>query len=126
VAAVLTFTANAGLATQAEWPLTLSPVELTVNGFDIRAPDDVAGVVRSAVAPTEPPAIKLPPPGADGKLALEVTAGAGAEVILETTTDLNAWSETQRVTGQGTGTPVRVTITPQAGVEARFWRVRWP
>jgi hypothetical protein len=126
VAAVLTFTANAGLATQAEWPLTLSPVELTVNGFDIRAPDDVAGVVRSAVAPTEPPAIKLPPPGADGKLALEVTAGAGAEVILETTTDLNAWSETQRVTGQGTGTPVRVTITPQAGVEARFWRVRRP
>jgi hypothetical protein len=57
---------------------------------------------------------------------LEVTAGDGAEVILETTTDLNAWSETQRVTGQGTGTPVRVTITPQAGVEARFWRVRWP
>jgi hypothetical protein len=126
VAAVLTFTANAGLATQAEWPLTLSPVELTVNGFDIRAPDDVAGVVRSAVAPTEPPAIKLPPPGADGKLALEVTAGAGAEVIVETTTDLNAWSETQQVTGQGTGTPVRVTITPQAGVEARFWRVRRP
>jgi hypothetical protein len=70
----------------------------------------------------------------DGKLLMEitvqsngqVTAGAGAEVILETTTDLNAWSETQRVTGQGTGTPVRVTITPQAGVEARFWRVRWP
>jgi hypothetical protein len=126
VAAVVTFTANAGLATQAEWPLTLSPVELTVDGFDIRALDDVAGVVRSATVPAEPPAIALPPPGADGKLTLEVVARAGEEVIVETTTDLNAWTEAQRLTGQGSGTPVRVTITPQAGVEARFWRVRRP
>ena len=51
---------------------------------------------------------------------------AGQEVIVETTTDLNAWSEAQRVTGQGTGTPVKVTVTPQTGVEARFWRVRRP
>jgi hypothetical protein len=126
VAAVLTFTANAGLAAQAEWPLTMAPVELTVNGFDIRALDDVPGVVRSATVPAEPPVIELPPPGADGKLTLEVTAGAGQEVIVETTTDLNAWTEIQRVTGQGAGTPVRVTITPPAGVEARFWRVRRP
>jgi hypothetical protein len=126
VAAVLTFTANAGLAALAEWPLTLAPVELTVNGFDIRALDDVAGVVRSASVPEEPPVIDLPPPGADGKLTLEVTAGAGQEVVVETTTDLNAWTEAQRVTGQGSGTPVRVSITPQAGVEARFWRVRRP
>jgi hypothetical protein len=124
VAAVVTFTANAGLAAQAEWPVTLAPVELTVNGFDIRALDDVTGVVRSATVPTEPPAIELPPPGADGKLTLHVTAVAGQEVIVETTTDLNAWTEAQRVTGQGSGTPVRVTITPQPGVEARFWRVR--
>jgi hypothetical protein len=126
VAAVVTFTANAGLATQAEWPLTLAPVELTVNGFDIRALDDVAGVVRSATVPAEPPVIALPPPGADGQLTLEVTAGADQEVIVETTTDLNAWTEAQRVTGQGSGTPVKVTITPQTGVEARFWRVRRP
>ena len=126
VAAVLTFTANAGLAALAEWPLTLAPVELTVNGFDIRALDDVAGVVRSASVPEEPPVVVLPPPGADGKLTLEVTAGAGQEVIVETTTDLNAWTEAQRVTGQGSGTPVRVIITPQANVDARFWRVRRP
>jgi hypothetical protein len=126
VAAVVTFTANAGLAAQAEWPLTLAPVELTVNGFDIRALDDVAGVVRSATVPAEPPVIALPPPGADGQLTLEVTAGADQEVIVETTTDLNAWTEAQRVTGQGSGTPVKVTITPQTGVEARFWRVRRP
>ena len=126
VAAVVTFTANAGLAAQAERPLTLAPVELTVDGFDIRALDDVAGVVRSATVPEGPPVVVLPPPGADGKLALEIAAPTGVELIVETTTDLNAWTEAQRVTGQGSGTPVRVTITPQAGVEARFWRVRRP
>jgi len=124
VAAVVTFTANAGLGTQVEWPLVLSPVELTVNGFDIRAMDDVTGVVRSQTVPAEPPGIRLPAPGADGSLTLEVTARVGQQVVVETTTDLSAWSEAQRVTGQGGGTPVRVTITPQPGVEARFWRVR--
>jgi hypothetical protein len=71
-----------------------------------------------------PPLVALPPPGADGKLTLEVIAAAGEEVIVETTTDLEQWDEAQRVTGQGRGTPVRVAITPQAGPEARFWRVR--
>ncbi len=85
-----------------------------------------AEVSVNVVEPEEPPVIELPPPGADGKLTLEVTAGAGQEVIVETTPDLNTWTEAQRVTGQGSGTPVRVTITPQAGVEARFWRVRRP
>jgi hypothetical protein len=45
-------------------------------------------------------------------------------VVVETTTDLSSWSEAQRVAGQGGSTSVRVTITPQPGVEARFWRVR--
>jgi hypothetical protein len=83
-------------------------------------------VVVRDISPAAPPVVALPPPGADGKLTLEVVARAGEEVIVETTTDLNAWTEAQRVTGQGTSTPVRVTITPQAGVEARFWRVRRP
>ena len=38
---------------------------------------------------------------------------AGQEVIVETTTDLNAWSEAQRVTGLDTGTPVKVTAPPR-------------
>lgn len=105
---------DAGLAAQAEWALTLSPVELTVDGFDIRALDDVAGVVRSASVPEEPPVVVLHPFPQDRKLALEIATPTGVELIVETTTDLNAWTEAQRVTGQGSGTPVRVTITPQS------------
>jgi hypothetical protein len=78
------------------------------------------------VEPDEPPAINLPPPGTDGRLVLEVTAGLGEEVIVETTTDLSAWVETQRVTGEGRGAPVRITIIPQVGGDARFWRLRRP
>ncbi|MFM7102001.1 MAG: hypothetical protein ACKO3N_12610 [Verrucomicrobiota bacterium] len=58
------------------------------------------------VAPEEPPVVMLPPPGEDGKLTLEVLAPAGQELIVETTTDLKVWIETQRVRGLGSGTPV--------------------
>ncbi|MFM8357072.1 MAG: hypothetical protein ACKOET_00800 [Verrucomicrobiota bacterium] len=57
-------------------------------------------------------------------LQLEVLAPVGREVILETTTDLNTWVEERRFVGQGGGTPVRISLTPDPGQGARFWRVR--
>ncbi len=109
--------------TEAQGPSTTTVV-VQVNDGSLTAERTFSVVVREVNV--APPVVALPPPGADGKLTLEVTAGPGEEVIVETTTDLTAWTETQRVTGQGGGTPVRVTVTPQAGVEARFWRVRRP
>jgi hypothetical protein len=124
VAAVLTFTPTAGFDAQPEWPLSLDQVELTGSGFDIRSLDAVGAVVRSE--PPVPPTVVLHPNPADGKLTLEIFAPVGTELIIETTTDLISWSEVQRVTGQGSGTPVQVLLTPEAGVDARFWRVRRP
>lgn len=83
-------------------------------------------VSLNVVVPEEPPVVMLPPPGEDGKLTLEVLAPAGQELIVGTTTDLKVWTEAQRVTGLGSGIPVKVPIIPRAGVEARFWRVRKP
>jgi hypothetical protein len=110
--------------TEAQGPSTNTVVVQVSDGS--RTAERTFSVVVRDISPAAPPVVALPPPGADGKLTLEVVARAGEEVIVETTTDLNAWTEAQRVTGQGTSTPVRVTITPQAGVEARFWRVRRP
>jgi hypothetical protein len=45
-------------------------------------------------------------------------------LALETTSDLNAWSEAQRLTGQGTGNTVKVILQPDPNVQAKFWRVR--
>ena len=73
-----------------------------------------------------PPSVLPPSLGADGKLGFEVIASAGQQVIVETTTDLSAWAESQRVTGQGAATPVRVNVVFQDDVTARFWRVRRP
>lgn len=126
VAAVITFTANEGLAAQDDWLVSVVPAELTFNGYEIRSMDHVSGVVRSSRVSLVPPVMALRPPEADGRLSLEVSAGPGEEVVLETTTDLIVWSESQRVTGRGMGLPVSVWVARQEGVEERFWRLRRP
>jgi hypothetical protein len=123
---VMSFVANEGLMSKAEWPVSATAVEMTVNGYDMVGMDEVEGLVKSAEVPVVAMEVALKPAEADGRLILEVIAGAGEEVVLETTTDLNAWSEVQRVVGRGAGLPVSVLLTPQDAVEARFWRIRMP
>ncbi len=128
VAAVLTFLPTAGFSAQASWPIELVKAEVTGAGFDIRALDDIRGEIRSTnPQPPVEPKVVVPTPTLDGgPLALDVEAGVGAAIVLETTTDLSSWSEAQRLTGQGAGKPVRVTVTPDPNARARFWRVRVP
>jgi hypothetical protein len=125
VAAVLTFVPSAGFSAQAEWPLKLEQVEITGSGFDVRPVDPVSVAIQSGGGTVNtPPQIALQPPGADGSLTLEIRAAAGATVALEATGDLNTWIESQRITGQGDSTPVKVTLKPDPTVQAKFWRVR--
>ena len=51
-------------------------------------------------------------------------APQGATVAVETTSDLSAWTETQRITGQGAGSPVKITLQPDPNVQTKFWRLR--
>jgi len=127
VAAVLTFLPTAAINGQATWPIELVKAEVTGAGFDIRALDNVTGEIRSSSTPPTEPKVGVPTlPTEGGPLALEVEAAAGAAIVLETTTDLGSWSEAQRLTGQGAGKPVRVTVTPDPNARVRFWRVRVP
>jgi hypothetical protein len=57
-------------------------------------------------------------------LSLEVVGGEGLPMVLEGSVDMTAWTETQRLTGQGTGTPVKVILQPDLNLQAKFWRVR--
>ncbi len=61
-----------------------------------------------AVASTS--AVHPPTSKADGTLGLEIRAPQGTTGAVETTSDLSAWTETQRITGQGAGSPVKVTL----------------
>ena len=125
---MLTFLPTVGINAQASWPIELVKAEVTGAGFDIRALDDIRGEIRSTnPQPPVEPKVVVPTPTLDGgPLALDVEAGVGAAIVLETTTDLGSWSEAQRLTGQGAGKPVRVTVTPDPNARARFWRVRVP
>lgn len=121
----------AGMLVRPEGTLTWTPTSVqgpSMNAVTVSVSDGELSAQRSFTVTVtdlpEAPVVVLPPPGADGLLTLEVIATAGREVIVETATDLNTWAEAQRVTGQGSGVPVRVRITPENGVEARFWRAR--
>jgi hypothetical protein len=56
--------------------------------------------------------------------SLEVVGGEGLPMVLEGSVDMTAWTETQRLTGQGAGSPAKVTLQPDPNVQAKFWRVR--
>ena len=70
------------------------------------------------------PQVVIDRPKADGSFGLEIRAPAGVNLALETTSDLNAWTETQRLTGQGSGNPVKITLQTDPNVQTKFWRVR--
>jgi hypothetical protein len=125
VAALLTFVPSTAFSSQAEWPLRLEQSEITGSGFDVRPVDPVTAIIQSGGGAVDNrPQITLEPPKADGTLGLEIRAPQGATVAVETTSDLSVWTETQRVTGQGNGTPVKVTLQADPNVQAKFWRLR--
>ena len=125
VAAVLTFMPSAGFSAQAEWLLKLEQVEITGSGFDVRPVDPVTAVIQSGGGTVDNrPQISLQPPKADGTMTLEILAAQGVTIAVETTSDLNTWVETQRITGQGAGSPVKITLQPDPNVQTKFWRVR--
>jgi len=63
-------------------------------------------------------------PASGGTIRLETTGLSEATLVLEASVDLNTWNETQRLTGQGNGTPVKVNLQADPNVQTKFWRVR--
>jgi len=70
------------------------------------------------------PQVVIKPPTGDGSFGLEIMAPVGINLVLEATSDLSAWTETQRIVGQGSGNPVKITLKTDPNVQAVFWRVR--
>ena len=70
------------------------------------------------------PQVVIDRPKADGSFGLEIRAPAGVNLALEATSDLIAWTETQRIVGQGSGNPVKITLQTDLNAQAKFWRVR--
>jgi hypothetical protein len=126
VMAVVTLMPTDQIQSQPTWPVALAKGEVTGAGFDIRGLDDVRGEIRTQTQPPVAPKVGIPSLAEGGPLAFDIEAGAGAAIVLETTTDLSSWTEDRRLAGQGPGKPVRVSVTPDPTARARFWRVRVP
>ena len=98
------------------------------NQFTLRVRDATGNETRATREvvrnPPVPTTVTLQRHAADGQLELVIVAPVGAEVIVETTTELPAhWTETQRVIGQGEANPVHLFFTLPPTDPARFWRV---
>jgi hypothetical protein len=57
-------------------------------------------------------------------LWFDTLAPQGAEVMIETSSDLITWSTATHFTGAGSANPLRVLVPIDAGVPAAFWRLR--
>lgn len=77
-----------------------------------------------AVQKDNRPQISLQSAAADGSLTAEIRATVGVDLALETSSDLYAWREAQRLTGQGSGNPLKINLRPDPNFQAKFWRVR--
>ena len=119
--AVFTFEAKPEAAQQMTLPIRLEDLEVSDVGEGLSAMPSVWLEIGGGL--TAAPELRVR--RVEGEtLSLEVVGGEGLPMVLEASVDMTAWTETQRLTGQGTGTPVKVTLQPDPNVQAKFWRVR--
>ena len=119
--AVFTFVAKPEAAKQVTLPIRLEDMEVADVAEGLSAIPSVWLEIGGGL--TAAPELRVR--RAEGAaLSLEVVGGEGLPMVLEGSVDMTAWTETQRLTGQGTGTPVKVTLQPDPNVQTKFWRVR--
>jgi hypothetical protein len=119
--AVFTFEAKPEAAKQVTLPISLEDLEVADVGEGLSAIPSVWLEIGGGL--TAAPELRVR--RAEGEaLSLEVVGGEGLPMVLEGSVDMTAWTETQRLTGQGSGTPVKVSLHSDPNVQAKFWRVR--
>ena len=95
-------------------------VTLTDSGGAVSERSFVAKVTEA----NRPPVVKIGSLMADGSYSLEILASEGSAIVVESTTDLSTWVETQSVTGHGFENAVVLTLQAHPEVPTKFWRAR--
>jgi plastocyanin len=126
VAATFTFLALPGLTNAPNWPLTLTNIQVTGTGYDIRSLDPVNAVVEGMNGALAAPVLAVT--GVNrvaGNLSLSVAAGVGTIIVVQTSTNLINWLPYgSPVTGQGANVAVPVPLTINTNERARFYRLQ--
>jgi hypothetical protein len=117
--AELTFQVQSGGVSQYLWPITVTSVETTEDGY-VNHQLTGTPAILSARAPV---AARLTPSGAlvDGKFSLTVNGDTGASYLVEASTDLKHWAPISTVV-PANGSVV-VTDNDSSGLPSRFYRV---
>jgi hypothetical protein len=119
VLAELTFQVQSGGLSQYLWPITISSVETTEDGY-VNHQLASAPAVLSARAPV--PATLAPSASfVNGQFSLTVSGDSGASYLVEASTDLKHWAPISTVV-PANGSVV-VTDADSSGYPHRFYRV---
>jgi hypothetical protein len=124
-AAIFTFLPLPALVENPTWTLTLDKLQVTGSGFDIRSLDNVAATVKGTDAPTAPPLFTLSTTNLSaGHLSVKVAASIGTTLVLQSSTNLVDWTPFgSPVAGQGTNSPVPLSLPVNAAEPSRFFRL---
>jgi len=116
----LTFQVQPGATGQYLWPISLTSVETTEDGYVNHQLQTAAATlnVRSPVAAHITPSAGL----VDGKFSLDVSGDSGASYIVEASTDLVHWSVIGTVVPSNGS--AALTDVDSVAYQNRFYRVK--
>jgi hypothetical protein len=85
-----------------------------------------SALVQIKVAPSAITSLQLVTPSGSSvnQFEVDVRAGNGVKVLVETSNNLSDWKESASATGKGSQSPVRVKVPVEEGAKTQFWRVR--
>jgi hypothetical protein len=84
-----------------------------------------SALVQIRIDASQRTSLKLIAPAKDAKqFELDVRAGNGVKVVVDSSTDLNQWSEVISTAGKGNSVTVSVKVPIDSNAKSQFWRVR--
>jgi hypothetical protein len=84
-----------------------------------------SALVQIIIDASQRVSLKLVAPAKDAKqFELDVRAGNGVKVSVDSSTDLNQWSEVVSTAGNGNSVSVPVKVPIDSSAKSQFWRVR--
>jgi hypothetical protein len=84
-----------------------------------------SALVQIRIDASQRTSLKIIAPAMDAKqFELDVRAGNGVKVVVDSSTDLNQWSEVISTAGKGNSVTVSVKVPIDSNAKSQFWRVR--
>jgi len=117
--AEFTFEVQASAAGQYQWPISVTDVVVSENGFNNQSflPGTAIFIARNPIAPTLGSVSRSP----SGDVGFTITGDAGANYVIEVSEDLTHWTTLKNVSNSPASLSIIDTQTPTGH---RFYRAK--